>query len=506
MNEVALRIENVSKSFPGVKALDKVSLQVKKGEIHALVGENGAGKSTLVNIIMGMFPPDEGKMFLGEKEIFPKTPHEAQNLGIGIVPQELQLVPYLTVAENILLGTSTNKKFFSRIEWKSLFLRAEEFIELLNIGVDPKEKTSRLSPAQQELVQVARVLAWDCNILILDEPTASFTSDEVNNLFSILRRLKMEGKTIIYICHKLEEVFEISDRITVLRDGKCIATVSTEKTSRNEIIEYMVGRTLDLEERIPRKGNTGDIALEVKNIKRKGLKGENSFYVKKGEIVGFAGLVGAGRTELMKVIFGAEKAEEGEILFQGKKVNISSPSDAVLLGIGFIPEERKTQGILPMLSVKANISLPIIDDLSSKLGFISSVKENDIALEFVKKLNIKTPSINQKIAYLSGGNQQKVIIARWLARNCDLVIFDEPTRGIDVGAKKEIHLLIRSLADSGVATIVISSEFSELFAITDRLYVMKDNLIISEFITEETSQEEIMDTILKQREERTRSA
>jgi ribose transport system ATP-binding protein len=498
MSEIALKFEHISKSFPGVQALNDVSFEVGRGEIHALVGENGAGKSTMMNIIMGVFPMDQGKISLDGTEIIPKNPHDAQILGIGIVPQELNLVPYITVAENILLGFTSKKSPFSIVGWRNLFIKAQEYIDLLKINVDARQITNRLSPAQQQLVQIARILALNCNVMIMDEPTACLTSEEVKNLFGILRNLRKQGKTIIYICHKMDEVFEISDKITVFRDGRYVVTKETSTTHSDEIIKFMVGRELNLEERPLRGLSFGEKVLEVCNLcnKNKTNNIENAnFYVRQGEIIGFAGLVGAGRTELVNTIFGVHTLNEGQIIFDGKKVKIRSPKDAIELGIGLVPEERRSQGILPMLSIKTNISLPIIDQLSSKLGFISR-KETQIAKDHSEMLNVKTPSINQKIAHLSGGNQQKAIIARWVARKCKLIIFDEPTRGIDVGAKREIYNLIRKLAKEGVAVIVVSSEFMELFSLTDRIYVMREGKIIKEFNTEEASQESIMGCIL----------
>lgn len=498
MAEIALKIEHICKSFPGVQALNDVSFEIGSGEIHALVGENGAGKSTTMNMIMGVFAPDKGKIYLDGKEITPKSPHDAQMLGIGIVPQELNLVPYITVAENILLGSASKKQYFSRVAWKGLYEKALKYIDLLQIHVDPKEQTCHLSPAQQQLVQIARILALNCNVLIMDEPTACLTSEEVKNLFSILRDLRQQGKTIIYICHKLDEVFEISDKITILRDGRHVITKAAAETDKEEVIKYMVGRELNLDEKPPREHALGDKILEARHFFSKNKANDTqdvNFYVRKGEIIGFAGLVGAGRTELVNAIFGMGTDVKGQLLFEGQEVKIHSPKDAIRLGIGLIPEERRSQGILPMLSVKTNISLPIIDQISSKLGIISS-KENQIAKEYSELLNVKTPSTNQKIAFLSGGNQQKAIIARWVAQKCKLMIFDEPTRGIDVGAKREIYNLIRKLAKEGIAIIVVSSEFTELFSLTDRIYVMKEGRIIREFNTDEASQESIMSCIL----------
>ncbi len=498
MSEIALKLEHISKGFPGVQALKDISFEIGRGEIHALVGENGAGKSTTMNIIMGVFSMDQGKIYLNGKEFAPKNPHDAQTHGIGIVPQELNLVPYITVAENILLGLTSKKSLFSPVGWKDLYTKAQEYIDLLKINVDVREITKRLSPAQQQLVQIARILALNCNVMIMDEPTACLTSEEVNNLFGILRDLRKQGKTIIYICHKLDEVFEISDKITVFRDGRYVVTKDTSATNNEEVIRFMVGRELNLGERPLREHSFGEKVLEVHNFCSKNKTNDihnADFYVRQGEIIGFAGLVGAGRTELVNSVFGVYGSNEGQVIFKGKEVKIHSPKDAIDLGIGLIPEERRSQGILPMLSIKTNISLPIIDQLSSKLGFISR-KEVKIAKDHSEMLNVKSPSISQKIAFLSGGNQQKAIIARWVARKCKLIIFDEPTRGIDIGAKHEIYNLIHKLAKDGLAVIVVSSEFSELFSLTDRIYVMREGQIIKEFKTEEASQESIMGCIL----------
>ncbi len=498
MSNILLHFKNITKTFPGVKALDDVSFSINKGEIHSILGENGAGKSTLMKILMGIYKAEQGSIILNNKEINPNNPHEAQNLGIGIVPQELNLVSQITVAENITLGTEIGG-LFTKINWEDKYRKAKEITELLNINVNLKDITSNLSPGQQQMIQIARIIVLNCDVLLLDEPTATLTANETDLLFDLLKKLKNEGKTIIFISHKLEEVFEISDRITVLRDGKYITTKNVNEVNNEDVIKYMVGRKLELFNYNDEEYSTGKKILEVKNLySNNGTEGV-SFEVNEGEIIGFSGLVGAGRTELVNAIFGVDNILKGEIYFNGKKVLINSPKEAIDLGLGLIPEERRSEAILPMMNVKENITLPTIDKLKNKINFINKHSEEKLVEEYIDKISIKTPSIYQKIANLSGGNQQKVILARWLAKKCKLIIFDEPTRGIDIGAKQEIHKLIRELAKNGIGIIVISSELPELFSLTSKLYVMKKGRIISSFITKETSQEEIMNCILKDR-------
>lgn len=492
-----LELKNISKVFPGVQALEDVTINIEKGETHSIVGENGAGKSTLMNIIMGVYNLSKGEIKFNNKNIRPNNPREAQNLGIGIVPQELNLIPNLSVAENMTLGTE-HGGFFKRLNWKEKYNIAEKYIDILEIDVDIKKKIKNISPAQQQLIQIARSLVLDCQIVILDEPTTALTMDEINILFNIIKKLKEEeNKTFIFISHKLEEVFEISDRISVLRDGKHIITKNIEQISKSEVVKYMVGREVRFDKESINYSIKDENILEVKNFTcENGIKNVD-LNVKKGEIVGLAGLVGAGRSELAKGLFGVSKKTTGNILINNEKIEYNTPNEAIKLGLGLIPEERIKEGLLRGLSVKQNLTLPILDKLVYKLNFIDRKKEDSLVENYINKFNIKTPDKEQKIAFLSGGNQQKVVLARWIAKKCDIIIFDEPTKGIDIGAKSEIHNIIIELANEGKGVIIISSEFPELFYLTNRMYILKNKKIIAEYNSQEVNQETILNKILE---------
>ncbi|MCL4385500.1 MAG: sugar ABC transporter ATP-binding protein [Cyanobacteria bacterium] len=466
-----LKIRNISKTFPGVKALDHINLDIYEGEVHAIVGENGAGKSTLMNLIMGIFLPDEGEFFLNEKRVFINNPNKALELGINMIFQEINLIPTLSVAENIFSGRLPKIKNSPLVDWKKLKKDTEKILEQLCFDIKPIEKVSNLTTGQKQLIQVAKAISSDSNIIIMDEPTASLSNKETEQLFNIIRNLKKGNKSIIYISHRLEEVFEIADKITVLRDGKLIDTLLKKDATKEKLISLMVGRYVK-EMYKEKKHIITDTILSINNFNKSGLFKDVSFELKKGEILGIYGLIGAGRTELALSIFGILAVDSGKLFLYGNELKIQNPVQAIQNGIGYLPEERKEQSILPLMNIKENITISNLKKYCNFI-FINDNKERVVAEQYVKMLNIKTPFITQKLMNLSGGNQQKVTIARLLALAPKILILDEPTKGIDVGTKAEIHAIIEELAKNGIGIIVISSELPEIMAISDRILVMK---------------------------------
>lgn len=483
-----LEIQNVTKRYPGVLALNNVSIEIREGEIHALVGENGAGKSTLIKTITGAITPDEGKIIYQGKEYKELNPIFSGKIGIEAIYQEFNLAPELSVEENIFLGYKVNQGIF--IDQKELAKRTREILKSLDVDIDPSTKIRDLSVAYMQLIEISKALAKNVKLLIMDEPTAPLTDNEVGILFGLVKQLKKDGVSIIYISHRLDEIFELSDRVTVMRDGNVIKTVNIDETDKNQLIYDMVGR--ELKETYPtRVPNYGDTLLEVKGICGPANK-ETSFSIKAGEIVGLAGLVGAGRTEIARLIIGADKKYSGEVYVDGKQVKINSPKDAIENGIAYVSEDRKNQGVLLKKSIRWNITLPILRRLS-KFGFVDMKKENECVNNYKDALRIKTPSLNQLVGNLSGGNQQKVAVAKWLASESKILILDEPTRGIDVGAKQEIYELINKLTQEGLGILMISSEMEEIMGMSDRMLVMAEGKIVGELEKEEFAQ----DTILK---------
>lgn len=479
MEQYSLEIKNVSKSFPGVKALDNASINFRHGEVHALLGENGAGKSTLVKILSGAHGMDSGEILLHGKPFQGHDPISAKKEGIGIVYQELNLVPNLTVYENIYLGKEIRKGI--SIDKKAMINGALEIFKRIKINLDPAALIKDLSVAYRQLVEISKAVSEDAKILILDEPTAPLMTHEVGLLFDLIREIKKHGVTIIYISHRMEELFEISDRVTVMRDGLTIRTLETKETTRKELVSLEVGR--ELGEEFPEKTIYArtDVALEVSNLNTKKLK-DISFRLYHGEVLGFAGLVGAGRTEIARAIFGADAVDSGEISIKGNPVKIRKPGDAITAGLSLIPEDRKGQGVLLKMTVRENISMVALKRIS-KLLAVNKARDKQIAKEYVKILSVKTPSIEQTADKLSGGNQQKVALAKWLANDSDIIIFDEPTRGIDVRAKQEIYELMDNLRRQGKAIIMISSEMPELIGMSNRIITMYEGRITGE-ITE----------------------
>lgn len=484
-----LSVSKVSKSFPGVRALHEVSLELHGGEVLALVGENGAGKSTLIKILGGAHQANSGTMEMNGVSLSIQSPIESQKLGISIIYQEFNLIPDLSVRENIFLGREKTRGLF--IDESAEADLTVELFKRLKLPLDPDKKCRDLSIAEQQLVEIAKALSLDTKILVMDEPTATLTKQEVDSLFEIIADLKKQGIGIIYISHRLEEVFEIGDRVMVLRDGENVSTKSVSEVNRNSLIEAMVGRSME-SEFPPRDSEIGEECLKVSGLTRGSVVQDVSFSIRKGEILGFAGLVGAGRTETMRLIFGADTKDAGEIIHKGNVVEISSPREAIAQGICLLSEDRKNEGLVLAHSVVENFGLPNLKRYSGQL-FLDEQQERTRFLSYQEDIQIKVSGVTQDAGHLSGGNQQKVVLAKWLERNADVLIFDEPTRGIDVGAKYEIYLLMNKLAAAGKAIIMISSELPEVLGMSDRIIVMRGGRIRGE-ITEvgEASQEEIM--------------
>ncbi len=480
---------NICKRYPGVLALDNVSFELLKGEVHCLVGENGAGKSTLIKILSGALEKDSGKIYVDEKEADIQNPASSRKLGIGIIYQDFKLVPDLTVAENIFLGCEIKKEKSSFLDKKKMNELASRSLEQLGEKIDAAVPVKKLSVAQRQMVEIAKALNRKVNILAMDEPTASLTESEIKNLFKVIKKLKSEGTGIIYISHRLEEIFEIGDRVTVFRDGKKIKTIPIKESNIKQLIQLMVGR--ELADEFPRnKAKTGEEILRLENINSDKLKNIN-LSLNSGEVLGLAGLVGAGRSELVRAIFGADKITSGKIFLFGKEQKFQSPRDAIDAGIALLTEDRNLYGLFMEMSIRENITISKLHDLS-KGFFIDRKKENDSVDSFFSMLKVKAPSIETKVEALSGGNRQKVVLARWLHTNSKLIIFDEPTAGIDIGVKYEIYNLINRLAEEGVGVIVISSELPELIGISNRVAVLCEGAITGVLSHEEVTQEKIL--------------
>ncbi len=492
MGDVILTMEGISKTFPGVRALDNVAFELQKGEVHALVGENGAGKSTLMKVLAGVYAKDAGRILYKGKEVEIPNPGAAQHLGISMIHQELNLMPHLTVAQNIFIGREPRAALSFVLDEKAINEKTQELLALLHLRLDPRTKVSALTVAKQQMVEIAKALSFNSEILIMDEPTAALTDAEIDELFRIIRQLREKGVGIVHISHRLEELKQISDRVTVMRDGRYVDTVRTGEVTIDRIISMMVGRTIyESSPEVPEKPSQ-EIVLEAKNLNRGNLIKNVSFNLKKGEILGFAGLVGSGRTEVARAVFGADRIESGEIFVLGKKAPIKSPTDAVRYGVAYLSEDRKRYGLTLKMDVEANIVLAAFQKFMGMLGWVNSSKTHTTADHFVKMLSIKTPSLQQKTSNLSGGNQQKVVIGKWLAANTNILIFDEPTRGIDVGAKSEIYRLLNDLAQQGKSIIMISSELPEILRMSHRIIVMCEGRITGELNSAEATQEKIM--------------
>ncbi|ADL08603.1 sugar ABC transporter ATP-binding protein [Thermosediminibacter oceani] len=489
MENLLLKAENISKQFSGVKALQNVSFELRKGEVHALLGENGAGKSTFVKILAGIHKKDEGTIYIDGKPVTIDNPKAAQEHKISIIHQELNLCPHLTVAQNIFLGREY--MINGVINEKRQNEEAKKILKKFNLDIDPATKVKNLPVSKQQMVEIAKAISTDARILIMDEPTSALTENEIEELFSMIKKLKENGCGIIYISHRLEELKEIADRVTVFRDGKYIKTLDFKDTRLDELISLMVGR--EINEKFPRvEVPRGEKIFEVRNISRGNILKNISFELYEGEILGFAGLMGSGRTELMRAIFGADKRDSGEIYLHGKKLNINSPADAIKNGIVYVPEDRKHDGLALNMCVSHNITMASVESICNKIGVLNTKKEISVSNKIVSDLKIKTPSLFQRVRNLSGGNQQKIVVGKWILKNPALYIFDEPTRGIDVGAKIEIYNILNQLKQKGIGVIIVSSELPELLGISDRIYVMCEGEIKANLITRRTTQKEIM--------------
>jgi len=494
--EVLLRMEKITKAFPGTKALDEVDIEVYKGEVLALVGENGAGKTTLMEILnphpapTGFYKQDSGKIYFEGKEIKLRNPLEAQKLGISFIHQHFNLAPNLSVCENVLLGRQPRKGgFLGVLDRSEMYRLASVHLNKLGVKFSVHAITGELGVAQKQMVEIAKALSVDAKLLIMDEPTAPLTDNEIDKLFLIVQKLKKEGITFIFVTHKLSEIFNMCDRIVVLRDGKNVGGLDIKDATEEKITQMMVGR--DLEMFPERKTKIGKKAFEVVNLTRKGAINDISFEVNTGEILGLYGLMGAGRTETMRAIFGVDKLDKGEIYIGEEKVTIKSPADAISKGLGFVPEDRQQQGLITLMSIKENITLPVLHKIS-KCKVIKGKEESTIVERYINKLNIHPDNPISPVKGLSGGNQQKVVLAKWLASNPKVLILDEPTRGIDVKAKAEIHYLISGLAFQGISIIIISSELPEIMKMSDRILVMSEGRITGEFLREEATEEKII--------------
>jgi ribose transport system ATP-binding protein len=490
MDDYILEFSGINKTFPGVKALDDVSFKVRRGDVHALVGENGAGKSTLLKILNGNYSKDSGKIIIDLKEVEIPDPVKAREKGISIIFQELNLIPHLSVAENIYLGRLHAAGNGGKIiDWKGLNRASAEILKKIGYDINPRALTEGLSVAEKQMVEIAKALSFDSKIILMDEPSATLTQNELQKLFAVIKDLKSKGVTVIYISHRLEEIFEICSTVTVMRDGKVVDTTSVTETTKNDIIKKMVGR--EVSATYPRRQvKIGEEVMKVKQLSSEKVK-DISFSLNRGEILGVAGLVGAGRTEMVRALFGVDYTTKSEIYINGKRVRINSPAEAMKNGMAYLTEDRKSEGLILEFTVRQNISMASIKKLIHKV-FVNKRKEVELAYYYIENLSIKTPSIEQKVLNLSGGNQQKIVIGKWLGTDADIFIMDEPTRGIDVGSKHEIYELMNRFVNEGKGIIFISSELPEIIGMSDRVLVMRDGRIKAELGSNMCSAENIM--------------
>jgi rhamnose transport system ATP-binding protein len=495
MSDIVLEARSISKAFAGVKALRSVSFELRAGEVHAVIGENGAGKSTLIKIITGAVTADAGTIVVLGEQVAHMDPRVSKALGIAAIYQQPSLFPDLTVAENIALALETGGAW-RRLDWTNRSRRATELLERAGASIDSERLVATLSMPEQQLVEIAKAIGADARIVIMDEPTASLTEREVDSLFRVIARLRSEGVGVIYISHRLEEIAAVANRVTVLRDGESIATKRMDEVDRSELIRMMVGR--ELGSMFPKREIArGEIVLELRNVSNRVVR-HVSLTVRKGEILGIAGLVGSGRTQLAETIFGLTPADSGEILLRGKRVTITSPADAIRRGIGYVPEDRPRHGVILEMSIAANTSLASLKNVARR-GLIDRGEERELAERFVRQLRIKTPSVEMETGSLSGGNQQKVALARWLAIDPSVLILDEPTQGVDVGSKSEIHSLMADLAERGLAMVMISSELPELLGMSDRIAVMRGGTICGTLDRKDATQQSILSLALEKR-------
>jgi ribose transport system ATP-binding protein len=484
-----LKMVQIDKRFPGVHALSKVDFELRRGEVHCLLGENGAGKSTLIKILSGAYQPDSGEIYLHGKPVRIENPHDGQMMGISVVYQELNLVPVLSVAENMFLGRypMTN----GMVDWNRMYTEARTLLQELHADLDVRLAIRDFGVAQQQVVEISKALGLNASIIVMDEPTAALTDREIDELFRTINTLKAKGVSIIYISHRLEEVPVIGDRVTVLRDGELVGTRDVKGITQNDMIRMMIGR--DLKEKFPKeKIERGGELLRVEGLGRGDAVNDVSFTLHKGEILGLSGLVGAGRTEVARLIFGADEHDRGKIFIEGEEAHISKPSDAIKYGIGFLTEDRKAQGLVLVLSVAHNVTLAAMEALFPNSPLINLGRERQQAEYYVKAMRVRTPSLYHRVQFLSGGNQQKTVVAKWLCSHSRILIFDEPTRGIDVGAKVEVYQLMNELVKEGAGIIMISSEMPEILGMSDRILVMHGGQVMGELSPREATEEKIL--------------
>lgn len=486
-----LEMRGISKAFPGVQALKEVKLSLQPGEVMALVGENGAGKSTLLKILAGAQMPDGGEIRVGGEAVKIESPEKARELNVAMIYQELSLAPHLTVAENVFVGREPRGRL-GLVDFAKMKRETQTILsDALNVDIDPAIEVRHLNLARMQMVEIARALALNANIIVMDEPTSSLAEDEVQVLLGLIKRLARQGVAVIYVSHRLEEVFEVADRIMVLRDGELVGVRETGKTNSDEIVTMMVGRQLEDLYGHGARPDHGEVSLEVRGLSRTGSLHDVGFRVKAGEILGVSGIVGAGRTEMARAVFGVDGSDSGEILIKNRPVKISSPSQAIAAGVGYLPEDRKLQGLFLGMSVRTNVSAACTGSIS-KNGFIRARQDREMAESSREKLRIRTPSVEQSVGSLSGGNQQKVVLAKWLAVDPEVLILDEPTRGVDIGGKAEIYALIRELARRGIAIVMISSELPEVLGLSDRVAVMREGRMVGTLDRSEADEEKVM--------------
>ncbi|WP_066687466.1 sugar ABC transporter ATP-binding protein [Christensenella intestinihominis] len=494
MEDYILQMKHITKSFPGVRALNDVSLDVERGSVHALLGENGAGKSTLIKILNGLYKADSGEIFLDGEKVLIKDTIDALNKGISFVFQELNLISSLSVAENIFLGRQLKTKS-GLVDWKSMNQKTKQILDELEFKIEPTAIVERLSVAEKQMVEIARALSTNVKLIVMDEPSATLTKKELEVLFRTVRRLQKQNVTVLYISHRLEEIYELCDKATILRDGMVVSTYNVKDLVREQMIKDMVGRSIDQEFPVRTICTTNEEVLRVENLSTKSKLKDINFALKKGEILGLAGLVGSGRTEIARAIFGADRRESGNFYINGEKVRITNPSDAMKNGIALLPEDRKDQGLALKFSIEWNVSVANLEKIckSRKLKVLNVSKEKEVADYYVEAINIKTSSVKKETEFLSGGNQQKVVIGKWLFAGMDILLLDEPTRGIDVGAKYEIYCLMDEIVRQGKSIILISSEMPEIVSLCDRVLVMNSGEIKAELTGKEIDSESILE-------------
>ena len=489
MGDCVVEMRHIRKTFPGVVALDDVSFECKKGEVHAVVGENGAGKSTLMKILSGVYEPDEGEILINGQPVRIPSPHVAQQLGISIIYQELNLLPYLNVAQNVFLGREPRTRL-GLIDAHRLERQAAEVLHRLGVDIDPRTPLGRLNVAQQQMVEIAKALSLNAQVMIMDEPSAALGGQDLKYLFDVIANLKKQGVAVIYISHRLNEIFEVADRVTVFKDGAMVGTSNVHEIDRPTLVRMMIGRAFS-ETFPPRGKDFGEEILRIRGLTSGNQLSDIDLSIRRGEIVGIAGLTGSGRTELAQAIFGARKIDRGEIWINGKVVEIHNPQDAMRQSIGFLTEDRNKEGLVLGLSVRHNSALPSLER-RQRWGFVRQTEEQRVVARIIEELNVRTPNLRQSVEYLSGGNRQKVVLAKWLIISPDLLIFDEPTRGIDVGSKSEIWNWMRSLANQGKGILMISSEIPEIIGMSDRILVMHKGRIVGDLSGDTATEENVM--------------